>query len=89
MAQKQYEKREAAGFVPKRCTVCGAKVYQYNPRVKTCDSTCTRASKEGRTRQEQIEFEIDLPNPATEQDEVFRARNGASSFDLMQLDEED
>ena len=42
------------------CVICGARVVNTNPKTNTCDSICTRAKHAGRTRQEQIEYEMDI-----------------------------
>lgn len=36
------------------CVVCGARVTNINPKTMTCDSICTDAKKNNRTRAEQI-----------------------------------
>jgi hypothetical protein len=36
------------------CVICGAKVRNMNPRCNTCDPICTRAKKNGLTREDQI-----------------------------------
>lgn len=42
----------------RRCVICGARVRNMNPKVKTCDSTCTRARKNKVTREQQIRIDI-------------------------------
>lgn len=45
---------------PRRtCVICGAKVRNQNPKVDTCDSTCTAAKKSGRNRTEQVRVELE------------------------------
>jgi hypothetical protein len=41
------------------CVVCGAKVRNQNPKTVTCDPVCTAARKAGRTRPEQLRYEMD------------------------------
>lgn len=43
------------------CVVCGARVINHNPRTVTCDEVCTAAKKAGRTRVEQIAWEMQQP----------------------------
>ena len=45
---------------PRLCIVCGARVKNMNPKTNTCDPICTRAKHASRTRQEQIEYEMDI-----------------------------
>lgn len=40
------------------CVVCGARVTNLNPKCVTCDPTCTRARKNGKTREQQFQVEI-------------------------------
>lgn len=42
----------------RKCVICDARVRNINPKTKTCDPTCTRARKHGRTRQEQFRAEM-------------------------------
>lgn len=54
----------AERFSPKgpyrgKCVVCGAAVRNLNPKTVTCDPTCTKARKAGRTRQEQFQWEME------------------------------
>lgn len=48
----------ASGSV-RSCEICGAKVRNQNPNTTTCDSTCTAAKHAKRTRQQQIEWEME------------------------------
>lgn len=41
------------------CIICGAKVWNPNPKTATCDPICTRARNSERTRDEQIRWEIE------------------------------
>ena len=50
-------------MVRRVCVVsdCGARVRNQNPKTKTCSPECTRAKHAGRTREEQIRYEMDHP----------------------------
>lgn len=43
------------------CVVCGAKVRNQNPKTKTCDSVCTAARANVKTRPEQLKWEMEHP----------------------------
>lgn len=45
-----------------RCTVCGAKLINREHQCTTCSPLCTRAKKNGRTREEQTLVEIEVEN---------------------------
>lgn len=49
-------------LVKRRCVICGARVRNQNPKTTTCDETCTAARNAGRTRTEQIRWELANPN---------------------------
>lgn len=49
-------------LVRRPCVICGARVRNQNPKTTTCDEICTAAKKSGRTRTEQIQWEIANPN---------------------------
>ena len=44
------------------CFLCGARVRNQNPspKINTCSPECTRAKKAGRTREEQLKYEMEL-----------------------------
>jgi len=42
------------------CVICGARVYNHNPKANTCSPICTKAKHANRTRQEQFEYEMSL-----------------------------
>lgn len=44
------------------CVVCGARVENMNPQCVTCDMVCTAAKRSGRTRGDQLEWEILNPS---------------------------
>jgi hypothetical protein len=49
-------------LVKRQCVICGARVRNQNPKTTTCDETCTAARNAGRTRLEQIRWELANPN---------------------------
>lgn len=49
-------------MVGRLCVICGARVRNQNPKTTTCDETCTAARNAGRTRIEQIRWELANPN---------------------------
>lgn len=55
--------REATLAAPsssaRRCVICGARVRNQNPKTTTCDEVCTGAKRTGRTRQEQLKWEME------------------------------
>lgn len=50
------------GGSARSCVICGARVRNQNPKTTTCDETCTAARNAGRTRVEQIQWELANPN---------------------------
>lgn len=49
------------------CVICGARVRNHNPKCATCDPICTAARHAGRTRTEQVRWELENPNIYDEQ----------------------
>lgn len=44
------------------CFLCGARVRNQNPspKINTCSQECARAKKAGRTREEQLKYEMEI-----------------------------
>ena len=55
--QEQSALASCGGSV-RSCEICGARVRNQNPKTTTCDPICTAAKHGGRTRQQQIEWEM-------------------------------
>lgn len=61
----------------KKCVVCGARVRNQNPRTTTCDAICTAARNNGKTREQQVAWELEHPS---EQDDAGTYCRGCGMY---------
>jgi hypothetical protein len=58
---------------PRLCIICGARVKNMNPKTNTCDPICTAAKHAGRTRTEQLAWEMKHPDDWPNHDNECKA----------------